>query len=90
MSSRQLRKLQKQRELEKTQDLGAQSSEESDDDHAPVIAKPRVSLFAALGGDEDEGHDEEDDEAEPEPQPAQEPRSRSCCQRGPGLDAPHQ
>ncbi|KPM39144.1 hypothetical protein AK830_g7398 [Neonectria ditissima] len=71
MSSRQLRKLQKQRDLEKAQDVLPQSSEESDDDKGPVVAKPRVSLFAALGGDE--AHDQdEDDEAEPEPQPTQE------------------
>ncbi|KAL6412769.1 hypothetical protein AUP68_03977 [Ilyonectria robusta] len=71
MSSRQLRKLQKQKELEKTQETAAHNSDESDDDQSPVVARPRASLFAALGGDDDEGHDE-DDEAEAEPQPAHE------------------
>ncbi|KAH6971765.1 transcriptional repressor TCF25-domain-containing protein [Ilyonectria sp. MPI-CAGE-AT-0026] len=71
MSSRQLRKLQKQKELEKTQETAAHNSDESDDDQSPVVARPRASLFAALGGDDDEGHDEED-EAEAEPQPAHE------------------
>ncbi|KAH7146448.1 transcriptional repressor TCF25-domain-containing protein [Dactylonectria macrodidyma] len=73
MSSRQLRKLQKQRELENTQGLDAQGSEDSEDDLAPVAAKPRVSLFAALGGDEDDNEGrEEDDDDEPEPQAVQE------------------
>lgn len=67
MSSRQLRKLQKQKELEQAQDLAAQDSEESDAGPAPTVAKPRVSLFAALGGDdEDEARDESDDEAQNE------------------------
>lgn len=70
MSSRQLRKLQKQRELEKAQELNAQDLEESSEDEAPVVAKPRVSLFAALGGDEDEDQDEEEQEPEPEPMKA--------------------
>ncbi|KAK7408247.1 hypothetical protein QQX98_009610 [Neonectria punicea] len=70
MSSRQLRKLQKQRDLEKTQEVAAQSSEDSDGDQGPVVAKPRVSLFAALGGDEahDEDEDENDEDAGPETQ----------------------
>ncbi|KAH7134739.1 transcriptional repressor TCF25-domain-containing protein [Dactylonectria estremocensis] len=73
MSSRQLRKLQKQRELEKTQDLDVQGSDDSEDGLAPVAAKPRVSLFAALGGDEDDTEvREEDDDDEPEPQVVQE------------------
>ncbi|KAF7553363.1 hypothetical protein G7046_g7129 [Stylonectria norvegica] len=71
MSSRQLRKLQKQRELEKAQQFTAQGPSESDDDNEPVVAKPRVSLFAALGGDDDNDDDEgqdEDDESEQQPQ----------------------
>ncbi|KAH6997153.1 transcriptional repressor TCF25-domain-containing protein [Ilyonectria destructans] len=71
MSSRQLRKLQKQRELEETQETAAHNSDESDDGQSPVVARPRASLFAALGGDDDDGHDE-DDEVEAEPQPTQE------------------
>ncbi|KAH7183051.1 transcriptional repressor TCF25-domain-containing protein [Fusarium flagelliforme] len=65
MSSRQLRKLQKQRELEEVQNIIEKDSEESEDDQVPVAPKPRVSLFAALGGDdEDEAQDEDDDEEE--------------------------
>ncbi|KAF4985260.1 hypothetical protein FDECE_16693 [Fusarium decemcellulare] len=65
MSSRQLRKLQKQRELEQVQRLAEQEPEESDEEPAPVTAKPRASLFAALGGeDEDEAQDEDEDDQE--------------------------
>lgn len=71
MSTRQLRKLQKQRELEQAQGFSNQEAEESSEDEAPVVAKPRVSLFAALGGDGDEAQDEE--EEEPESQEAEEP-----------------
>ncbi|CAG9944187.1 unnamed protein product [Clonostachys rosea f. rosea IK726] len=62
MSSRQLRKLQKQRELEQAKGPAGNELDESDEDTAPspVAAKPRVSLFAALGG----GDDEEGDEGE--------------------------
>ncbi|KAM5345758.1 hypothetical protein ACJ41O_011619 [Fusarium nematophilum] len=71
MSSRQLRKLQKQRELEDAQRLTGHESEESDEGPAPAAQKPRVSLFAALGGDEDEaGEDEDEEEQEQEKQPA--------------------
>ncbi|KAF4970472.1 hypothetical protein FSARC_2491 [Fusarium sarcochroum] len=67
MSSRQLRKLQKQRELEEVQKITDQNSEESEEEQAPVAPKPRVSLFAALGGDEeDEAQDEDEDEQQPE------------------------
>ena len=67
MSSRQLRKLQKQKELElelekETKEV-EENEEESSEEEAPAqTAKPRVSLFAALGGDEDD--QEEDDEGE--------------------------
>ncbi|KAF9878919.1 hypothetical protein CkaCkLH20_03819 [Colletotrichum karsti] len=80
MSTRQLRKLQKQKELEQLQETKA---EESSDDDAPEPApvKPRQSLFAALGGDDNEDDDDEksddaqeevkpDSEPEPVPQPA--------------------
>ncbi|KAF5017629.1 hypothetical protein F66182_10415 [Fusarium sp. NRRL 66182] len=69
MSSRQLRKLQKQRELEEIKKLSEQNSEESEDEPAPVAPKPRVSLFAALGGDEDEAQDEEEDDEQEQNQP---------------------
>ncbi|KAH6966848.1 transcriptional repressor TCF25-domain-containing protein [Fusarium venenatum] len=67
MSSRQLRKLQKQRELEEVSNTVEKDSEESEDDQLPVAPKPRVSLFAALGGDdEDDAQDEEEEEQQPE------------------------
>ena len=72
MSSRQLRKLQKQRELEQ-KDASVQESEESGEDEGPVpVAKPRVSLFAALGGDGDGDEDEGDDQDEGNPQEEEE------------------
>jgi len=61
MSSRQLRKLQQQRELEKARALDVQeeSSDEGEDIGPPgTAAKPRPNLFAALGG-EDEDQDDE-------------------------------
>ncbi|KAJ4313331.1 hypothetical protein N0V84_009460 [Fusarium piperis] len=65
MSSRQLRKLQKQRELEEAQRLADKESEESEEESAPVAApKPRVSLFAALGGDDDDAQDEDEEQEE--------------------------
>lgn len=81
MSSRQLRKLQKQRELDQLQS-GHVGGEDTSEDEEPIAApaKPRQSLFAALGGagdDEEEKTDEEveslpKEESEPEalPQPA--------------------
>ncbi|KAL7914556.1 DUF654 domain-containing protein [Trichoderma velutinum] len=71
MSSRQLRKLQKQRELEaKTvQEPEGSDDDADDDDIAPVVAKPRVNLFAALGG-EDEDEDEGDDDVKENPEQA--------------------
>ncbi|KAG9228647.1 transcriptional repressor TCF25-domain-containing protein [Amylocarpus encephaloides] len=60
MSSRQLRKLQQQRELEKAK-LRAEEEEESEEDPvAKLQSKP--SLFAALGNQDDD--DDEDDEDE--------------------------
>ncbi|TQV94732.1 Nulp1-pending protein [Cordyceps javanica] len=67
MSSRQLRKLQKQRELEEVLDKQGNESdrgEESDDEPAPA-ARPKPNLFAALGGDDEvdaEADDDEDDD----------------------------
>ncbi|KAI0407793.1 transcriptional repressor TCF25-domain-containing protein [Xylaria palmicola] len=71
MSSRQLRKLQKQRELEQLQASGlANDDSDEGENDAPVrVARTSTfSAFAALGGDddgddeEDEGHDGHDDE----------------------------
>lgn len=55
MSSRQLRKLQKQRELQRQDDAAAERSGSSEDEivEEAVTAKPRASLFAALGGEDD-------------------------------------
>ncbi|KAG9257572.1 transcriptional repressor TCF25-domain-containing protein [Emericellopsis atlantica] len=82
MSSRQLRKLQKQRELAGNTDAApaAEASSSEDDSPGPVpAAKPRVSLFAALGGDGDENGDD-DDEPEEEPQPDSEPTEQQASQ----------
>ncbi|KAF5249881.1 hypothetical protein FANTH_4850 [Fusarium anthophilum] len=69
MSTRQLRKLQKQRELEEIQILAEKSSGESDKENEPVAPKPRVSLFAALGGDDDDEAQDEDEEQQQQQQP---------------------
>ncbi|KAM3458618.1 hypothetical protein MY3296_000376 [Beauveria thailandica] len=64
MSSRQLRKLQKQRELEQTakkQNDESDQDEESDDEPGPV-ARPKPNLFAALGGDDDDADAEADED----------------------------
>ncbi|EMT73247.1 hypothetical protein FOC4_g10004613 [Fusarium odoratissimum] len=68
MSTRQLRKLQKQRELEETQILAEMSSGESDEENEPVAPKPRVSLFAALGGDDDDEAQDEDEVEQQQPE----------------------
>lgn len=76
MSSRQLRKLQKQRELEEAKASSQPEDSEGDigaddeDDGVERIqkgtgaAKPRVSLFAALGGEGGGGDDDDEDEDE--------------------------
>jgi hypothetical protein len=76
MSSRQLRKLQKQREL---QDLQARAAEvdASESEVEVPIQKPKPSLFsgfAALGDDEDEDEDEEPERAQEEPERVETPK----------------
>ncbi|KAF3025460.1 hypothetical protein E8E14_001816 [Neopestalotiopsis sp. 37M] len=74
MSSRQLRKLQKQKELEALEKPALDESEGSEDEIP--IAKPKPSLFsgfAALGGDDDQDEDDEENEPEPEPEQEEEP-----------------
>ncbi|PNY26400.1 Uncharacterized protein TCAP_03668 [Tolypocladium capitatum] len=68
MSSRQLRKLQQQRDLERSKDVAARGSDGSGEVEEPVLApKPRPNLFAALGGeDEDSGQDEEQEDDAPD------------------------
>ncbi|KAK2610143.1 hypothetical protein N8I77_003596 [Diaporthe amygdali] len=65
MSSRQLKKLQKQKELLKLQELAGNDDESSEEEVAPP--KPRVSAFAgfaALGADDDDDSDEKIDQDE--------------------------
>lgn len=64
MSTRQLRKLQKQRELEaKTIQEAEGSDDDGDDDEiAPTVAKPRPNLFAALLEEEEEEEEAEDED----------------------------
>ncbi|KAG6357606.1 hypothetical protein INS49_013483 [Diaporthe citri] len=66
MSSRQLKKLQKQKELLKLQELAGNDEESSEEEVAPP--KPRTSAFAgfaALGGDDvDESDDKSDQEGQ--------------------------
>lgn len=68
MSSRQLKKLQKQKELLKLQEL-AGNDESSEEEVAPP--KPRTSAFAgfaALGGDDDDSDEKSDQEEGPKEQ----------------------
>ena len=80
MSSRQLRKIRQQQELQAAANPEEDVTSESEGE--TPVAKPRVSMFAALGGgdeDEDEDEDEGEEEAErgverddkPPPEPAQ-------------------
>ncbi|KAI9642682.1 hypothetical protein NHQ30_008413 [Ciborinia camelliae] len=73
MSSRQLRKLQQQRELEQQAKNQAQEEvEESDEEPEPVQSKP--SLFANLAAlDDDEESKEIDEDEEPEEEELSEP-----------------
>ncbi|KYK54203.1 hypothetical protein DCS_06160 [Drechmeria coniospora] len=67
MSTRQLRKLQRQRELDRTDDLVEKTSDgESDVEEAVPAIQPRPNLFAALGGDDDDDglNDEENQGSE--------------------------
>ncbi|GJC85937.1 ribosome quality control complex subunit 1 [Colletotrichum liriopes] len=76
MSSRQLRKLQKQRELEQLQEAKPATEEPSDDEPEPATIKPRQSLFAALGGgDDDDDEDEQSDNGQEEAHPISEPEA---------------
>ncbi|KAF3766520.1 DUF654-domain-containing protein, partial [Cryphonectria parasitica EP155] len=78
MSSRQLKKLHKQQELLRLQNLAADEDGASEEEEV-TPPKPKTSGFAgfaALGGDQDDDDDHDDDdvddkqqEAEPEPQP---------------------
>jgi len=79
MSSRQLRKLQQQRELEQAQ-LQVQAEEEESEGEPVALTKPKPSLFANLAALEDENQDEDGDEDEekddaPEPVVAATPPS---------------
>lgn len=67
MSSRQLRKLQQQRELEQAK-LQAQAEDEEESEEEPVApVKAKPSLFANLAGLEDPRENEEDSEEDIEP-----------------------
>lgn len=86
MSSRQLRKLQKQRELEAKVDQESEGSngDASDDEIVPVVAKPRANLFAALGGDDgDDGEESEEveQEAKAPVSPIEEPAAPAASRR---------
>lgn len=69
MSSRQLRKLQQQRELEAQAKLQAQEEEEESDDEPVAPTKSKASLFANLAALEDEDEDEDEDEPEEKAEP---------------------
>lgn len=64
MSSRQLRKLQQQKELEAQAKLQAQEEEEESEDEPVAPTRPKASLFANLAALEDEDEDGEDEEPE--------------------------
>lgn len=66
MSSRQLRKIQQQRELEKQAQL--QAEEEESEDEPAVTTKSKPSLFANLAALEDETENEGEEKHEEEPE----------------------
>ncbi|KAI0900582.1 DUF654-domain-containing protein [Annulohypoxylon nitens] len=70
MSSRQLRKLQKQKELQELEAQNAAQNEESSDDSRPA-QKPRASLFSGFSAleDDDEKEDDDDDLGEKDDEP---------------------
>ncbi|KJZ80176.1 hypothetical protein HIM_00026 [Hirsutella minnesotensis 3608] len=64
MSSRQLRKIQQQRELAQASVATAKDSGGESADDEPIVSKPRQNLFAAFGdtdGDENRDDDDEDE-----------------------------
>ncbi|KAI1851750.1 hypothetical protein JX265_010984 [Neoarthrinium moseri] len=77
MSTRQLRKLQKQKELQELQSRKEGSDESDDDVPLPTVSRGKPSAFAgfaALGGDDDQddNDDDDDDDQQPQPEPEQE------------------
>ena len=91
MSSRQLRKLQQQRELEqaraKLQEAEGEVEEESENEPAANVSKSKPSLFANFAGLEDEAEDEDEDDkeaqsqrelSEPDRNPIPAPRSKKA------------
>ncbi|OAA46188.1 transcription factor 25 [Metarhizium rileyi] len=83
MSSRQLRKLQQQKDLERVQISAPDDPEESQDTQGPIEAalKPRPNLFAALGGEE-EGEEEDEDNGAPLAEPTAAAVSHSGAKKG--------
>lgn len=78
MSSRQLKKLHKQQELLRLQNLADDEEASSEEELAPP--KPKVSAFAgfaALGGDDDDDKDDEEGEEEEEAEAVPEQRAPS-------------
>jgi hypothetical protein len=66
MSSRQLRKLQQQRELEQAQAKLQAEADEDESEDEPIASAPKSkgSVFANLAALQDEGEDEDEDEEE--------------------------
>ncbi|KAM0475595.1 hypothetical protein ACHAPX_006918 [Trichoderma viride] len=86
MSSRQLRKLQKQRELEAKTVHESEGSDGNASDYeiVPVVAKPRPNLFAALGGGDGDGGDESEEveqDAEAPVSPVEEPAAPAAARK---------
>ncbi|KAM0715639.1 hypothetical protein Q7P37_009137 [Cladosporium fusiforme] len=66
MSSRALRKAQREREEQQQLEKLQQQQEEEEEDDEPVVAPPKKSVFAMLGEEEDEDDDEEAQDPEDE------------------------
>lgn len=95
MSSRQLRKLQQQRELEQAQvKLQAEEEEEESEEEPVLPTKPKPSLFANLAALEDNEDDEDEaaedaaaaelSEPDPTPLPAKKPKKAKKKKKGKG------
>lgn len=101
MSSRQLRKLQQQRELEQAQAKLQKEAEEEEEEAEPAVpTKSKASLFANLAALEDEvdGQDEDEKEAgesqhelsDPEPNPAPVPKAKKSKKKKKAKNKPQE
>ncbi|PQE07480.1 hypothetical protein CJF30_00007223 [Rutstroemia sp. NJR-2017a BBW] len=88
MSSRQLRKLQQQRELEQQSKSQPQEEEEEESDDEPLPVQSKPSLFANLAALEDENDEDEAKDSDHEKQPDDEELSEPTPAPAPTASKP--